>query len=761
MATGGDDFLMFSEDEHENRSDYRSRLRSSGKAPQHAIGCDVSAAKTKKTDPKTLQSETVIPTPSTLSEKSEAADSVATIRPMPSDLSVRPKMTVPREPAREDEQENPKKTIAKPENAADFSENGTEIVTVRAVADAIDLVDDFLYDISENVSLLAKVSIRSLSQPDEETVNAIQLELEADFGSTIATSRTTATRKLFDPTDPLQQIMGMQGKQAYDPQLFEEVYAEALTSRKEGFNVITQEVTEKMRENLVKLRKQARAEPGLPKFVRTKRRFLVSHSKTVSRRDVNAEDSDSDGQSIYSVARDAISNTALPKHSTPHAAPIFMTPVSRKRDDSFRESRARKRQNQNSHRRHRSASSNSSVKTRVASRSRQRSSSEDSRDSGKSFRTAVTSASQTSKKRSGFPVPRPAMIPEFGHLDGAAMMEFTIKSIGEFSGMKSEDVKSYLMMFERETGSLQEDSRLRVFKRTLTGAARHWFETKCLQDSHAEKQPTMTDWTRRLMKKFDQELHARKEAESRCRQRIDENAQDYVARKLRLIEAANPAGLDEASKVHMLKAGVHPVYARNVNTRLLLASGVKDCVTTFEDMLEDAIELYRENEGGCSSKGRFHEPTLATADVKPDVVTMMSRQLTELAEKMGKLEFNIQQRADHQNVTPENGSQDRSQQREIRGLWFHPNLNRPIAPDECLNCLSKQHLIRDCPVPRRPGLARRSSSATRRPDANPQRQNWRTQREQEDGRTAVLKTAAMMGGNTASSAGGNPPPENL
>jgi hypothetical protein len=288
-------------------------------------------------------------------------------------------------------------------------------------------------------------------------------------------------------------------------------------------------------------------------------------------------------------------------------------------------------------------------------------------------------------------------------------LDSAITIIGSYSGTREEDVTKYVSHLERETRLFSNQTQLLALRRTVTGRAKDWLNDQAIEDEKENRIPTLADWIRRLKKKYDSEPHARMVAESRCKQGIHESAADYVLRKLPLIKAAYPHA-DDKTKIRFLEAGVHPKFVRYLNSRFLyVMSGSKsdDLFKSFEDVLDEAMEKCDLHEG-IGTRDRIPESSFATGEAGKSQANEfpMEQVVTQVVQTMCAMGMQFPpQESVHI------GGNTNFQRNPF---WTHPKIERPIGADECFNCLSKEHQIRDCPKPRRAGLAVRAESGGRR-----------------------------------------------
>ena len=311
-------------------------------------------------------------------------------------------------------------------------------------------------------------------------------------------------------------------------------------------------------------------------------------------------------------------------------------------------------------------------------------------------------------------------------------MEWLARSLQKFSGNESSDVKSWVSTFARETDRVDEDTRSRLLFSLLTGDAREWYDTKNAKDA---RRRSTTTWLERLVERFDIPRHIRERSEATYTQQHDQSAHDYVQKKMRLILSANP-DIDEESIVHKLTHGVHPAYAKRLDTMILASSkDLKNKPLLFQKMLEKVMADYHQP-GQKFEETAFvvtSEPVAQPVPASPNMprTTKPFVPSTNLAQTMTTTTA----------PTPRSAS------------FFHSGAGRMVAMDECLNCLERGHYVRDCPRPMRPDLQRRPSSrqpqrarSTSMDELQRTMDQIKRQMEIQSGRQAAVAAAAQIAG---------------
>lgn len=336
-----------------------------------------------------------------------------------------------------------------------------------------------------------------------------------------------------------------------------------------------------------------------------------------------------------------------------------------------------------------------------------------------------------------------------------------------FSGDSDhDDINAWLTRFKLVTKGMGDDARIQLLRKNLIGVADEWMSAMDNRDEKQGKSVTFDEWTRRLREKFEMDAGTRREAETAYKQTIGQSAKNFCHNKLRLVEAAFPDA-DDASKVHSMSLGVHPLYQPYLKMRHLKTFDLKDKIKGFENILADAMDTYKFLEEG---ERKHREPSFVTADLQSPA----TQQLAD-----GMQSMHLTSPSYHQTTAPSpafapttspqsRGFQGGSRPLDKNSVWFHPGVNRMVLTGECLNCLGRDHVLRDCAVPRREALAkkttpRRSNSFTRTEnpveEARLNAEYWARQHEMMQGRTTAVKTAAAIIGHTGGP-GGNASAEN-
>lgn len=311
----------------------------------------------------------------------------------------------------------------------------------------------------------------------------------------------------------------------------------------------------------------------------------------------------------------------------------------------------------------------------------------------------------------------------------AVELKFAVNNIGQFSGRDTEDVNTHVSRFRDETETLTDDTSVRAFRLTLTGNAKQWFDRARKQTK--DRFRTSADCLQWLIEKYDTEPHDRMKAEQSYVQQEDEDAADYVLRKLKLIEDAYPT-LNNESKVYHLADGVHGKYRGMIDARKIASMSNGDPFESFELYLRHAMDR-------CV-KDLKQEPVFATTVVTtqpptpavrpPDANTQdLLRENEELKAANASLEAflrekksgpydadwsgwsRIRQEIEESTVARLSGKQAPKKKNhrllDPNSVYYHPDAGRMVDDDECLNCLSKLHALRQCQLPKRHGLDER------------------------------------------------------
>ena len=235
-----------------------------------------------------------------------------------------------------------------------------------------------------------------------------------------------------------------------------------------------------------------------------------------------------------------------------------------------------------------------------------------------------------------------------------------MKAIDKFEGKPGEDAAHWVNEFERAVRGQSGEAKYFEFKKAMTGQAKDWMKRQIDSDTRNKKEASSNRWCRRLKDEFKIEEHHLERMEFACRQKIGQDAREYVQKKLDLI-GRTYSGFSESRKVRRLLEGVHPLYynhmAANITLILQLAK-IKKCDVTkvFTNTLEEQMVLHENVNGN-------------------DVFFMRG--------EGGQLKEPPIEEAAASSRYPKNSRYDTSRRR--------------AEEDECFSCYAKNHRWADCP----------------------------------------------------------------